>query len=130
MTEDTTTEDNLIAALNELTLPDVPEVEYRVYYDKETRECTYTTTETMEWPDDFPYVLVTREQYDAIEFAPKYYVTTDERIERIALDFGDNKKLTLTDTSKTQTIKDDNIFVADESFDGEKDNWTIKTNKI
>lgn len=124
MTTEHTTEENLIEAMAAENVNSSPATEYRVYYDKDTRVCDYITTETLDFSGRV-FVLVDRAQYDAIEFAPKYYVTADNKIAKITAETTNGLKLTPGD-SGTATVKDDNIFVADESVSGETDNWTLK----
>jgi len=128
MTE-TTSEENLIIALSEWKPLEVPETEYRIYYDKDTRVCNYITTDTLEWPEDFPYIVVDRATYDSIEFSPHYRITEGNKVERIVLDSTPTKVLTLDSESDTKTIKDDNVFVVDENYSGDTDGWTVKTSK-
>jgi hypothetical protein len=122
-TKKRTTEDNLIAAFAALQPMPVIQFEYRVYYEPITRECTI---KTIEQPNG-PFVTVTREQYDAIEFCPNYFVDNQNEVVKKPVDFIPKKPLSLNNGGEFRTIKDNNIFRVDDAYLDDTDCWTIRT---
>ncbi len=122
-TEDHTTEDNLIAAFAALQPMPIVEFEYRVYYEPITRECTI---KTIEQPIG-SFVVVTREQYDSIEFCPNYFVSNHNEVVKKPIDFTTKKQLSLHSNGEFRTVKDNNIFRVDDAYLDDTDCWTIRT---
>ena len=122
LNDEPTTVDNLLAAFASLQPMPVVNFEYRVYYEPITRECTIKTI-------DKPlgaFVIVTREQYDQIEFCPNYVVTAHGGIEKKKIDFTPAKLLKLDSNGKYRSIKDNIIFRVDDAYLDDTDCWSIR----
>ena len=101
--------------------------EHRVYFDPVTKECTRKDVVLQSDVSTESYVVVTREEYEDIEFCLKFYVTKDNEIKRKRVDFGESKKLQLSTVPTTyQTIADNNIFRVDDAYLGDSDYWTLR----
>lgn len=116
------TTDNLVAAFSALQPMPLIEFEYRVYYDPITRECTIKTIDKPEGK----FVVVTREQYEAVEFCPNYYISSVGEIEKKKFDFTPKKLLQSNEAGKYKTIKDDNVFRVDDAYLEDTDCWSLK----
>jgi len=114
--------DEFLAAFQNIEII-TPVIEHRVYFDPITGRCTFNTT--MDEPGE--YIVVTREEYDKVEFAPNWFVTKTNKLRRIKLDLHQTKKLQLSDSGFT-TIKDNNIFVLNEEQPN-TDKWNLKVNE-
>lgn len=113
------TNNNLLAAMQSwVPAPEVT-IEYRVYYD--TSGCTFKTTEQ----PNGEFVVVTRDEYDAIAFCPDYYVSKLGKIVKKQVDFAYRKLLELSDTGYA-TIRNNNIFIVDKEYVGEVDHWSLR----
>jgi len=117
--------ENLLAALLSLPIPPQPLIEHRVYYDALTCQCTLKSTE----PLDGESILVTREEYDSIDFCPNFRVTTSGKIVPIKVDSLPTKLLQLQNTG-FRTIHDNLIFRVDESYLGETDTWGVVSDDL
>lgn len=117
------TAENLLKALLSLpTSQPLPlRIDHRVYYDKFTRQCILKSTELL----DGESVLVTREEYDAIDFCPNYRVTLDGKIVPIRVDTLPAKLLQLQNTGYL-TLADNLVFRVGSSYLGETDTWGIE----
>jgi hypothetical protein len=73
---------------------------------------------------DGDFVLVTREQYDEIDFCPNYIVLPSGKIVQKKIDSMPAKVLQL-DSTGFRTIKDNNIFRVDDAYLGDTDSWSI-----
>ena len=115
------TSENLIEALRTLPPQVVPLIEHRVYYNAMSRQCTVKSTELL----DGESVLVTRDEYDSIDFCPNFRVTLAGKIVPILVDTLHSKLLQLSDTGFA-TVRDNMIFRVDEGYLGETDHWTLR----
>lgn len=120
MSDESTAENFLsaLAGLDDLNT----EIEHRVYYEEITRECTIKTTE--EPPGH--YVVVSRAEYDAVDFCPNYFVTASGAIEKKKFDFTPKPLLVKQDTGEFQSIKDHIVFRVDEGYLGDSDRWGLR----
>jgi hypothetical protein len=116
-----TTTDNLLAAFADFSATPEVKFEYRVYYNPTTKVCLFNTIEKPEGT----FIVVTREQYDAIEFCPNYIITKSGKLERKKVEFNEQKVLQLSNTGY-RTLKDHNMFIVDDNYKGETDSWTTK----
>jgi hypothetical protein len=116
------TTDSFLEAIASYVPPAPIVVEHRIYYDSATRECTYKTI----YDDKGSYIVVTREEYDAIEFCPNYYIAKDGKIVKKRFDFVTYKLLKLEKDGEFHTMKGCNIFRVDSSYTGATDTWSIK----
>lgn len=97
--------------------------EYRVHYNIETGVCTHKTNLASSVSDN--YIVVNKDQYDAIEFCGNYRVV-NKKIEKLdsIVPVSQNKKLmSMTNRGRFLTIKNNMIFVVDEFYAGEFDCW-------
>lgn len=118
---DESTADNLLAALTALQNTN-DEIEHRVYYEEITRECTIKTTEK---PIGY-YVVVSREEYDAVDFCPNYFVTANGAIEKKKFDFTPKPLLVKKDNGEFRSVKDHIVFRVDEGYLGDSDRWGLR----
>lgn len=98
--------------------------EYRLYYDPDTRIGTIKTADLTDQPEG-EYIVVTRERYDSIEFCPAFKILLDGRIERIYVDTVLSTMLQLSNKG-FKTIKDNAVFIVDDTYTGEIDRWEAK----
>jgi hypothetical protein len=117
MNKSSDTTEAFLEAIASYTLPEIITFEYRVYYDPLTKECIYKTIND----DPGDYIVVTGEEYEAVDFSPNYFVK-DGKIQRKKFDFMYAKLLKLS-TSGSKTIKGRNMFLVDDSYAGDTDSW-------
>lgn len=98
-----------------------PIIEYRVYYDGNTRECIVKTIGEYEGP----YIVVTEEEYERIEFCSKYFVTKTNEIKKKPVDLTSRKLLQLS-TAGYSTLPNNNIFASNSDA---CDFWSLKLNE-
>jgi hypothetical protein len=114
---------NLLLALSGIQFEAAPEFQYRVYYDVLNKECTYKTINNDEGTN---YIVVTKEEYEAIDFCPSYYVDIENKLQKKEIDF--SKKLRLHKSEVGfRTIKGNNIFIVDKNYTNKTDTWGYKT---
>lgn len=97
--------------------------EYRVHYDIKTGTCTHKTNMVTDISDN--YIVVDKNQYDAIEFCGNYRVV-NKKIEKLdsIVPLPQNKKLmSMSDKGRFLTLKNNMIFVVDDFYTGEFDCW-------
>ncbi len=112
----------LLAALTSFTSIDEITFEYRVYYNEETNECLFKTI----YKPEGKFVLVTRAEYDAIQFCPDYTVDQSGNVLKKKFDFSPRIMLLLAD-SGFKTLKHNNIFVAPANAESsEVDFWKTR----
>lgn len=112
----------LLAALTSFTSVDEITFEYRVYYNEETNECLFKTI----YKPEGKFVLVSRAEYDAIQFCPDYSVDQTGKLLKKKFDFSPRKMLLLSN-SGFRTLKHNNIFVAPANADSsEVDFWKTR----
>lgn len=99
--------DPLLEAMQSMTAFVMPTFEYRVYYDLATTECIYKTINDDEGDN---FIVVTPEEYEAINFCPLYSVKKG-KLHLKPVDFSSKKMLQLH-TSGTATLKDHIMFIA------------------
>lgn len=116
-----TNDEALLAALANLPPLPVYNPEYRIYYDEITRDCTQATTEDL--PGQ-PYVIVTREEYEAVQYQVLRCHIKDGHPVAKPLDHTTGILLSLQSTGQP-TVKDCNIFVADHTTTA-IDYWAAK----
>jgi len=112
--------DVFLAALAGFTPAAVVEFKYYIHFDAATRNCATKSTEKSE-----SCLELSREEYEAIAFCPHYRVTADNKLVKKRVDYSSSKLLQLSDTG-FRTMKDNNIFVVDDTYTGETDNWTLR----
>jgi len=122
-TETSSETDTLLEALLALAANPLPppDIEHRVYYDVDSRECVFKTTEKP--PGAFK--AVTREEYDAIAFCPQWQITPTGRLMLIPVDTTSKIMLECNKTAGYRTLRDNNIFRVDEGYLAEADYWTL-----
>ena len=102
--------------------------EYRVFYDKTTKECIRKDVVSPGIQSNDCYVTLSESEYNDVEFCSKFYVTKDMKIKRKKVDFTESLKLQLTDNATNcATLKDNNIFITDKSTN--VDFWTLRENE-
>lgn len=120
-TNDLYSTNNLIAAFTNYITPQPVIFEYRVYFDKGTRECTIKTI----YQPEGEFVVVTRKEYDDIAFVPNYRITPSGKIEKKPIDFSASIVLQLQNTGY-RTTKNNNIFVVPELYTQDIDYWGLR----
>lgn len=111
---------NLMLALSDFQFEQVTEFQYRVYYDTVSRDCTYKTIDN---DTETNFIVVTKEEYEQIDFCPLYYVTIEGKIERKELDHSKQLRLRRSEIG-FKTIKGNNIFVVNREYSGKTDTWS------
>jgi hypothetical protein len=102
------------------------EMVFKIFYNPNTGRCSHKTTG--EDIEDLPYIIVDYKTYNDIEICNKYRVINGQ-LEQIKTGTI-YKKLSKSDTGKFKTIKNNMIFVVDDNFRGEIDNWSYNANDI
>ena len=95
-------------------------VEYRIYFNSITKECTYKTTSK----DDGDYIVVDRETYDLVLFSPNYLIR-DGKPELKPVDYSASILLSLSNKGQ-RTMRDYPMFVVDDDYTGDVDIWARK----
>lgn len=98
--------DELNQAIANIDWSTPPEPEIRFYYDPTTR----VGIRVGGIDESDPYVVITRDEYDEIDAAFRYYVSKDNQVKRIILDVSGKIVLELSDTGPYRTLKDCMIF--------------------
>lgn len=125
---DLATNDNFLKALEEAghVSIDPADIEYRIYYDGVTKECTMKTTEK---PPGY-YIVVSRDEYEKVYFCPHYFINEYGQVEKKKEDFTPKVSVRKDIDGKFKTVKDDVVFRIDDAFTGSTDSWTILGNNI
>jgi hypothetical protein len=113
---------NLMLALSDFQFEPIVEFQYRVYYDIVSRDCTYKTIDNDPGTN---YVVVTKDEYEKIDFCPLHYVTVDGKIERKEVDHSKQLRFRRFEMGY-KTIKGNNIFLVNDAYGGKTDNWSYR----
>jgi hypothetical protein len=99
-----------------------PVFEFRVYYDPVTKVCMGKSSTA--FANDTNFLSVSKELYDSIEFCYKYRVV-DGTIEKVKQKIS-NLKLIKKSTGNFYTIKNNMLFVVDDTYTGPVDIWEYR----
>jgi hypothetical protein len=100
----------------------LPIFKFRVYYDPVTKICTEKSSAETATGSNF--IVVDKAVYDTIEFCSKY-VVKDGQLEKTKREIS-NLKLIKKQTGKFRTIKNNMLFVVDDTYTGAVDIWEYK----
>lgn len=92
-------------------------VEYRIYFNPISKECTYKTTQD----DEGDYIVVDRDTYDSVLFSPNYLMR-DGKPELKPVDYSASILLSLSNKGQ-RTMRGYPMFVVDEDYTGDVDIW-------
>ena len=110
--------EEFLKAMAEYVPPEPVEYEYRVYYNPDTMRVISKTIED----EPGTYLIVAKEEYFGI-FLPGSYKIKNGAIVKIPLDMIPDNMLQLNSEGKYRTIKDNNLFLVDDSYSEPVDIW-------
>lgn len=101
---------------------EVLDIEYKLYYNKQTNEPICLSTETL----DKDYIVITKEQYNTLRM--DYILIVDGVVKERVLKRDVTLRLEPNVDGEFKTFKDNMMFVADDSVT-ETDTYTHKSNE-
>lgn len=99
------------------------ELQYRVYYNADTRICVQKSITDLETPD--PYVFVDRDTYNNISFCSLYRVNSSNKVESIPQDTA-TVLLELYENGYFVTLKNNMLFPVTTEYLDTVDRWRFK----
>jgi len=110
--------EEFLKAMGAYVPPPTIEYEYRIYYNPDTMRVTSKSVEDL--PGTF--IIVSKEEYYNV-FVPGPYKVKNGKVIKLQLDTVPDNMLSLNNEGEYRTIKDNNMFLVDDSYTGPIDIW-------